>query len=165
MEVTQAFRIHVSKNKQNMSRSKDMHLGAKRHTFRIQPSVVVACRPWVVIIQFQLTFECMLLVGRSINKSLAFDRSVCQISSAFPGQREGRITISSRPPNLEPGADSMIVAWFMTLRIRHPILGLPSPFFPGILLFWKPSKTQRTQRNSWFLKRTMVEKNGQGINP
>ena len=41
-------------------------------------------------------------------------------------------------------------------------LGLPSPFFPGILLSRKPSKTQG---NSRFLKRTMVGKNGQGINP
>ena len=35
-------------------------------------------------------------------------------------------------------------------------LGVPSPFFPGILLFRKPSKAQG---NSRFLKRTMVEKN------
>ena len=33
-----------------------------------------------------------------------------------------------------------------------------SPFFPGILLFRKPSKTQG---DSWSLKRTMVEKNGE----
>ena len=36
-------------------------------------------------------------------------------------------------------------------------LGVPSPFFPGILLSKKPPKTPG---NSWFLKRTMVEKNG-----
>ena len=37
-------------------------------------------------------------------------------------------------------------------------LGLPSPFFAGVLLFRKPSKTQG---NCWFLKRTMVENNGE----
>ena len=43
------------------------------------------------------------------------------------------------------------------------VLGELAPFFPGILLFRKPSKTQ--VGNSRFLKRTVVEKNGQGINP
>ena len=43
------------------------------------------------------------------------------------------------------------------LKICRFLGYLPCPFFPGILLFRKPSKTQR---NSWFLKRTMVEKNG-----
>ena len=37
------------------------------------------------------------------------------------------------------------------------VLGVPSPFFPGILLLRNPSKTQGTQP---VLKRTMVEKNG-----
>ena len=48
------------------------------------------------------------------------------------------------------------------LRIfrKPPIdLGVPCPFFSGIPLFRKPSKTQ--ERNSWFLKRTMVENNGE----
>ena len=45
---------------------------------------------------------------------------------------------------------------------RHTHLGVPSPFFPGILLFRKPSNTRGNRR---FLKRTMVEKNGKGINP
>ena len=38
------------------------------------------------------------------------------------------------------------------------IIGVPSPFFPGILLFTKPSNTQGHSRN---LKRTMVENNGE----
>ena len=42
-------------------------------------------------------------------------------------------------------------------------LGVPSPFFPGILLSKKPPKTLAKQIR--FLKRTMVEKNGIGINP
>ena len=40
---------------------------------------------------------------------------------------------------------------------------LPIPFFPGIRIFRKPSKTQGKRIR--FLKRTMVEKNGQGIKP
>ena len=38
---------------------------------------------------------------------------------------------------------------------------MPSSFFPGILL----ENLQKPRQNSWFLKRTMVEKNGKGINP
>ena len=34
---------------------------------------------------------------------------------------------------------------------KHHVLGVPSPFFPGILLFRKPSKTQG--------KQLVVEKN------
>ena len=41
-------------------------------------------------------------------------------------------------------------------------LGVPSPFFPGILLSRKPPETRENGR---FLKRTMIENNGQGINP
>ena len=45
--------------------------------------------------------------------------------------------------------------WCRILSIHSTILGLPSPVFPGILLFRKPSKTLG---NNWFLKRTrMVE--------
>ena len=42
----------------------------------------------------------------------------------------------------------------LTPAIVDSILGVPSPFFPEILLFRKPSKTHR---NSWVLNRTMVE--------
>ena len=38
------------------------------------------------------------------------------------------------------------------------LLKLPSPFFPGILLFRKPSKTQGKHP---VLKRMMVEQNGE----
>ena len=46
----------------------------------------------------------------------------------------------------------------LVLSNFETILGLSSPFIPGILLSRKPS---RTQGNRWFLKRTMVEKNGE----
>ena len=39
---------------------------------------------------------------------------------------------------------------------------LPFPVFPGIFLFRKPS---RTQGNSWFRQRTMVEKKENGLTP
>ena len=42
-------------------------------------------------------------------------------------------------------------------------LGVPSPFFPGILLFRKPSKTRKKRIR--FLRRTMVDQNGPGIKP
>ena len=48
--------------------------------------------------------------------------------------------------NLSPGVDS-------------EILGIPSPFFPG-----KPPLKPR-ENGDRFLRRTMVEQNGQGINP
>ena len=38
------------------------------------------------------------------------------------------------------------------------ILGLPSPFFPGIIFF--PTNRQTPRGNGWFLERTMDEKNG-----
>ena len=41
-------------------------------------------------------------------------------------------------------------------------LGVTSPFFPGILL---SRNDQKPWGNGWFLKRTMAEKNGRGINP
>ena len=43
------------------------------------------------------------------------------------------------------------------------ILGVPSPFFPGILLSRKPPETRGKRIR--FLERTRVEKNGPGINP
>ena len=54
--------------------------------------------------------------------------------------------------------------WFLcccTSSVVLNILGVPSPFFLGILLFRKPSKTQG---NSRFLKRAMVENNRKGMN-
>ena len=41
---------------------------------------------------------------------------------------------------------------------KGKIIVLPSPFFPGIFLSRKPPETQGNGR---FLKRTMVEKNGE----
>ena len=45
---------------------------------------------------------------------------------------------------------------------RTKSLGVPSPFFPGILLSRNQWKTIESGRS---LERTKVEKNGQGINP
>ena len=48
-------------------------------------------------------------------------------------------------------------------RLRFPsFLRVASPFFPGILLSRRPPKSLGKQL---VLKRTMVEQNGQGINP
>ena len=41
------------------------------------------------------------------------------------------------------------------------VLRFASPFFPGIL----SRKPPKSLKNSWFLKRMMAEKNGQGLNP
>ena len=49
--------------------------------------------------------------------------------------------------------------FFQVLVFRMSILlGDASPFFPGILLFRKPAEAKSKQ---FFLKRTVVEKNGE----
>ena len=50
-----------------------------------------------------------------------------------------------------------------TVHSPPTILGLPSPFFPGIILSRKPLETQGKRIR--ISKRRMVEKNGPGINP
>ena len=44
-------------------------------------------------------------------------------------------------------------------RPKKQFFLVPSPFFPGILLLKKPSKSQK--QKGWYLKRTMVEKSGE----
>ena len=71
---------------------------------------------------------------------------------------------------MDPGTPGKILGTsshkFVATSHFHPgdLFGVPkikrvvSPFFPGILLSREPLKTLE---NSWFLKRTMVEKNGE----
>ena len=57
--------------------------------------------------------------------------------------------------------------WFFPKAGGIPeILGVPPPFFPGMLLFRNFLESlQKPGETGWFSKRTMVEKNGQGNNP
>ena len=57
------------------------------------------------------------------------------------------------------------MSWFLDPTGTSSIifLGLPSPFFPRILLSGKLPEAQ--VENGWFLKSTMAEQNGQGNQP
>ena len=69
---------------------------------------------------------------------------------------------ASRQNEMHRGA-AQFEDFILSVEQRSVIPVRPSPFFPGILLSRKPPQTQENRIR--FLKRTMVEKNGKGINP
>ena len=105
-----------------------------------------------------------------------FHKWSCNSSSvsAFISEDVALSTLGRRSPNLTsrvPGFQHFLgrlfecqtASSYCCWTVVSNSLGVPSPFFPEILLFRQPSKGQG--KNSRFLKRTMVEKSGKGINP
>ena len=104
--------------------------------------------PFVKIRRFQQSFKTQCILEK--NQGCLYGRGFFH--------RAGR---SCRWKQYLPGPFANVLELLVPQVLT--LLGVTSPFFPGILLSRTPPQTP--VKRIRFLKRTMSEKNGQGINP
>ena len=100
----------------------------------------------------EMTRESHWQKRKSLHSEGKLHKDLFEQLACFEGRRkkQDHLCFARKPCFKQPGE-------------THTSLEVASPFFSGILLSRKPPKT--LGKWIWFLKRTMAEKNGKGINP